>query len=129
MKAEIKSSNIFGLHDFRERSVNPALEDLEDWVPADPEVFTFGLQLIVGAEGAEGEDSFDINVVTPKWLLFNSEEKIFIGRHYLIMLSFNFERLRNYIASYIETCTGDTWLEVAEKLGRLGKWEFEDYRE
>ncbi|MHB8793345.1 MAG: Imm8 family immunity protein [Thermoleophilia bacterium] len=52
-----------------------------------------------------------------------------MGRHYLIMLNYNLERLKNFIVSYVESCTGDTWQEVAEKLGRLGKWEFEDYQE
>lgn len=103
--------------------------DIETYFPDDPEVFAFGLQILAGAIGEEGKETFDLFVVSPKWILFNSEEKIFMGRHYLIMLNYNLDRLKNFIVSYVESCTGDTWQEVTEKLGRLGKWEFEDYQE
>jgi len=108
-------------------SIGPNLEDLENYVPEDPEIFRFGVQVTVGAEGEEGVDSFDIKVVSPKWILFNGTEKIFMGRHYLIMLNYDFDRLKNFIVSYIESCTGNTWKEVADKVGRLGKSEYEDY--
>jgi hypothetical protein len=29
----------------------------------------------------------------------------------------------------VANCEGDTWQQVALKVGRLGHWEFEDYRE
>ena len=105
------------------------MEDMEDYVPEDPEIFAFGLQFYAGEQGGNGEDSFDLIVVTPKWLLFNSEEKIIVGRHKLIVFNYNYHKLKEFISSYVEECTGATWKEVAQKIGRLGQWEFEDYQE
>jgi hypothetical protein len=31
------------------------------------------------------------------------------------------------INQYCESCAGETWDEIAGKVGRLGRWEFEDY--
>jgi hypothetical protein len=42
---------------------------------------------------------------------------------------YNFPRIEGFIRHYVDECSGETWEEIAEKLARLGKWEFEDYRE
>ena len=52
-----------------------------------------------------------------------------MGRHHLIVMEYNFERIVRSIEDFIKQCTGADWNEVAEKIGRLGKWEFEDYVE
>ena len=118
MKAEIKS--IYSLE----------IDDLPNYIPSDPEAFSFQLRLIAGPESEPGEESFDIQVCTPKWLLENHRrEDIIIGRHYLIVMEYNYERILRFINKFLLRCEGSTWTEVAEKLGRLGFWEFEDYRE
>lgn len=118
MRAELKS-----MHSYNDP------EDLETFIPEDPEVWAFPLQIIAGPKGEPGEESFNLVVMTPKWLLYNSEEKLVIGRHKLFMFNYDFKRLKQFLVSYVESCTGDTWQEVADKLGRLGYWEFEDYQE
>jgi hypothetical protein len=35
--------------------------------------------------------------------------------------------LRSFLTRRVENLTGETWREVAEKVARLGLWEFEDY--
>ena len=110
------------------RNGHLGMDEMAKYVPEDPEVFSLGLEFNAGVEGEKGSDLFNLVVVTPKWLLYNSEEKIIIGRHKLIVFNYNAERLKNFIISYVESCTGDTWQEVAEKIGRLGKWEYEDYQ-
>jgi hypothetical protein len=40
---------------------------------------------------------------------------------------YDFPALKSFVEGYCLNCSGETWQEVAEKLGRLGKWEFEDY--
>ncbi len=49
-----------------------------------------------------------------------------IGRHHLLVFHYNYAELERFIAKYAERCTGNSWPEVAEKLSRLGHWEFED---
>lgn len=119
MKAEIREFH------------SPDVYDLSNFVPDDGEKFAFLLQVMVGPEGEEGEESFDIEVCTPKWLAetYDQNEVVF-GRHRLIVFKYDFEKISSAIRKYIgDHCTGDTWEEVAEKIARIGHWEFEDYTE
>jgi hypothetical protein len=36
--------------------------------------------------------------------------------------------LRVWLAARMQEVEADTWPEIGERLGRLGSWEFEDYR-
>jgi len=44
-------------------------------------------------------------------------------------MEYNYKRMLQAIYTFCNRCEGSTWTEVAEKLGRLGYWEFEDYQE
>ena len=117
MKAEIKK--LFSLD----------VDDLTQYIPDDPERFGLSLRLIAGPYSEPGEESFDLVVCTPRWIAENlGEEGTLIGRHHLIVDHYDYVQLRKFVEKYVNQCTGNTWHEVAEKLGRLGKWEFEDYR-
>lgn len=107
---------------------SPDIYDLESYRPEDPNKFAFLLQAMIGPEGKEGEESFDIEVCTPRWLeeIYKLEE-IVVGRHHLIVREYNYERIIKTIKDYLQNCSGEGWNEVAEKVARLGKWEFEDY--
>jgi hypothetical protein len=107
---------------------SPDVHDLARYVPECPEQFGFLLQIIVGPKGQPGEESFDVVVCTTKWLDEQLDAGSFvIGRHYLFTKEYDHERLNRFLAEYVAQCTGDTWEEVAVKIGRLGRWEFEDY--
>jgi hypothetical protein len=83
---------------------------------------------MVGPRGVDGQESFDI-VCTPKWLLDHHDRNdIVTGRHLLIVFEYSYERLLEKISSLCIECSGQTWQELAVKLGRWGKWEFEDYQ-
>jgi len=85
---------------------------------------------MVGSAGADGEDSFDVIVCTPRWLSDRLlPTKIMLGRHHLLVKQYDYTRLLQFLISFASGCRGATWEEVALRLGRLGKWEFEDYRE
>jgi len=108
---------------------SPDIYDLKTYSPNEPDNFGFLLQAMIGPAGQEGEESFDIVVCTPEWLKWNHTTEVVLGRHHLIVFEYNYERLTGYIAAYAEECTGESWQEIAQLLGRLGKWEFEDYQE
>jgi hypothetical protein len=109
---------------------SPDVYDLATYVPDDPENFAFLLQVMVGSAGADGEDSFDVIVCTPRWLSDRLlPTKIMLGRHHLLVKQYDNTRLLQFLISFASGCRGATWEEVALRLGRLGKWEFEDYRE
>jgi hypothetical protein len=108
---------------------SPDVADLATYEPPDQGMFGFLLQIMAGPSGEDGEESFDVVVCTPSWLQERLDlTAVIIGRHYLIVHRYDYQVLRTFLADYCEKCRGDSWPEVAEQLGRLGKWEFEDYR-
>lgn len=118
MKAELKR-----LH-------SPDIYDLENYQPENAENFAFLLQAMVGPEGEEGEESFDIEVCTPKWLEETYDiDDVIIGRHHLVVREYSFQRIVHSIKEFLRDCSGENWNEVAEKVSRLGRWEFENYED
>jgi hypothetical protein len=118
MRAEIK--NLFSLE----------VDDLEGFVPSDPDTFRIPIRLVAGPQGEKGEESFDFVVCSPSWLAKEvNEHMVLLLRHRLLLKSFDFRKVRNFIERYVRGCEGATWNEVATKLARLGHWEFEDYQD
>ena len=118
MRAEIK------------RLFSSDVEDLEHFVPPDPTTFSVVIRLMAGPQGGDGEESFDFVVCSPSWLetTVNGDEPLLL-RHKLLMRSFDFAMLRKFVERFVRGCEADSWDELADKLSRLGHWEFEDYRE
>jgi Immunity protein 8 len=108
----------------------PDIDDLSNYSPPQFDNFCMLFTVMVGPAEKEGYESFDIQVCTPKWLECNIKKNGFIcGRHFLIVLEFEYESLINKIRNLIESCEGKNWDEVAQKVSRIGYWEFEDYNE
>jgi immunity protein 8 of polymorphic toxin system len=106
---------------------SPDIPDLERYVPTGPSQFL--LQIFVGPSDGPGEESFDVLVCTPTSLAAElNTSPIINGRHRIIMAAYDYKLLENYVRGVVEGAEGITWREVAEKIGRLGRWEFEDYR-
>jgi hypothetical protein len=117
MRAEIKR-----LH-------SPDVALLTTYVPEDAGDFGFLLQIMAGPVGTDGEESFDVVVCTARWIGHHlGSEGVLVGRHYLVVDSYDYRSLEGFLRRYVDQCSGHTWEEVAIRLGRLGKWEFEDYR-
>jgi hypothetical protein len=110
---------------------SPDIYDLWSYKPKEPNNFGFLLQVMVGPADQDVEESFDIMVCTPQWLLAEYKENdILFARHHLIVFRYDFPAIQKKIEDYCEEhCVGDTWEEIAEKLARIGRWEFEDYQE
>jgi hypothetical protein len=109
---------------------SPDVHDLPTYAPEHPEHFGFMLRLYVGPMDGPGEESFDIQVCTPKWLTHRyGEDATINGRHHLIVFKYQWTAIEDFVREFVASCSGDTWREIASKLSRLGYWEFEDYRE
>jgi hypothetical protein len=117
MKAEIKK-----LH-------SPDIDDLKIYHPKNINSFSFLLQMLVGPKGKEGEESFDITVCTPQWLITNlSEEKVIFGRDFLIVFEYDYQAITNKLTKFVENIEGNDWNELTRQLSKIGRWEFEDYK-
>lgn len=109
---------------------SPDVHDLEKFRPAERDDFGVLLQLMVSPENGEGEESFDVTLCTPRWLLQNHRESdIVFGLHHLIVFEYNYRAIFSRLKRTVEGVEADTWAEVAAKLSRIGRWEFENYRE
>jgi hypothetical protein len=107
---------------------SPDVENLESYVPKPSDDFGFLLQVMVGPKNEPGEESFAVLVCTPDRLKRRHKSSdVVVGRHYLVVFEYDYGRLRRFFQEYCEQCFGVTWSELANKLGRIGKWEFEDY--
>lgn len=103
------------------------VDDLERWAPASEE-WALGLQIVAGPAEGPGEESFYLTVCSLGWLSERVRaERVFDGRHHLIVEWYDWRAVRAYIERRVMQCEGATWGDVAEKIGRLGYWEFEDY--
>jgi hypothetical protein len=117
MIAELK-----GLH-------SPDVADLRDWTPETDE-FAVLLQIVAGPPGTPGAESFDVTLCSPTWVAARTAEaKVIEGCHLLVVQEYDYDLIHDYLSRRVSTCEGESWREVAQKLSRLGRWEFEDYRE
>ncbi|WP_157548061.1 Imm8 family immunity protein [Micromonospora sp. ATCC 39149] len=95
-----------------------------------PSDFCALVQMTVGPKGELSGESFDIVVCTPAWIGRRvAEHGPLIGRHYLIVENFQPEAIKHFLYRQIDSLEGSSWLELAAKIGRIGRWEFEDYGE
>lgn len=118
MRAELK-----GFH-------SPDVYDLETFNPEIENVFCFYLEISVGIKDEQGAEQFGITVCTPQWLLENKkEDDIIFGKNYLIVFKYDYQKIYNKIRKYIEGLEDSDWENLAQKVSRIGYWEFEDYQE
>jgi len=102
--------------------------DLPNYWPEDTRCFGFLLQFFVGPENEDGDDSFSITVCTPRWLEREKSDGMFFGANHLIVSEYDLASIEAFLKRYCERCSGETWPELAMKIGRIALWEFEDYR-
>lgn len=104
------------------------VSDLTSYAPNDP--FCLAMRALIGPKGLEGEESFDFEVCSPGWLAAElRREPVVSGRSRLVMAAFDVGAIEAYVRTQIAFATGDSWSEIANKLGRSFRWEFEDYAE
>ncbi|CAM4107571.1 Imm8 family immunity protein [Saccharibacillus endophyticus] len=88
--------------------------------------FLIQIELDIGAVSMEGSETFMITVVSPtrleKALELNETE---FGRGMLIARNYNVSRVRSSIEKRLQTCSGETWAEIASNLSKYFRWEYD----
>ncbi len=67
-------------------------------------------------------------VCTLRWLEQNRPEDMFFGADYLIVAKYELAAIETLLQRYCEGFSGENWLEIGAKIGRVAHWEFEDYQ-
>jgi hypothetical protein len=100
-------------------------------LPGDPAAFEVLARMLVGPADGPGEESYEITVCTPEWLAQACRRTggIYNPRHHLVVTFEHFDKraLEAWLAAVVREVQADTWSEIAQRLSRLGYWEFEDY--
>lgn len=118
MRAEIK------------RFHSPDIFDLEAYSPAENSNFSFLLQVMIGPEGENSEESFSITICSLLWLeKFLDSEKVMFGMNCIIVKEYNYAMIKSKIESFVGNCNGENWIEIANKISRISLWEFENYND
>jgi hypothetical protein len=94
-----------------------------------PELPTL-LEMYVGPVDGVGEEQFQV-LVTDVAALANvvAHERFVIGRHYLIVSEFDQHKIEEFLRKRVGSAAAQDWESLAEQVGRIGFWEFEDYEE
>lgn len=109
---------------------SPDLPNMQDDMPDNIEHFGILVQAFIGPSDGLGEESFDFVVCTLDFVAATLHQDQFLfGKHYLLVEYYNYQIIFDVIDSLCDRISGSNWQEMAEKLGRYGKWEFEDYVE
>jgi hypothetical protein len=104
------------------------LEDTERIL--DPDDALENLEVYVGPADGPGEERYQIQVCTPAALQrFLDQQPWLIGRHWLFVRRLVPDEMTSWLCGRIESLHGDTYDDVAQKIARIGLWEFEDYTE
>jgi hypothetical protein len=102
--------------------------DMRVYVPETPDTFAFWVEMEIGPLGQEGSDLFQVLVCTPRWL----EKEVHKwgsqwSRGKLVVNSYSFDELKNFLSRTIGSIEGRDWAEVSSKIRLLAEWEFEGY--
>ena len=106
------------------------IEDaLENFYPADPNNFGTWVRMMIGPDDSVGAESFDVLICTLTWLNTEySERRIFWGKNMLILFRYDLDEIKLHISKYVQNLSGDDWGTLAQKLSKVGEWEFENYQ-
>jgi len=102
-------------------------EDRSSYEPGEQQVFGFTLLFEIGIRGQEGADFFEVDVASPGFLERGLSQPVFL-RHTLLATDYNIPEAVVLVRKYVEAQEADSWEELARKISRVARWEFEDYR-
>ena len=121
MKAELK--NIMVVNDF---TILP-----EKYMPSDKNNFYVTLSLNIGPDNDDSSEIFDVfikNNYNDDEIYFTYNDIVF-SKGTIYLEEYDYQKVINAIKAYINTCIGNSWIEIAEKLEKVFDWEFENYQD
>ena len=106
------------------------LIDHENWAyfPDDMSNFCVAAEALIGPEDDQGAEIFGFEVCTPIWFSENLGDGPLFLRHVILINEYNEQEIKRIVESLVERTFGNSWHEIAEKLSRYMRWEFEDYQ-
>jgi hypothetical protein len=108
---------------------SPDAFDLKSYAPDDPANFGILVEATIGSSGEPGGDVFSFEVCTSSWLGQEwLQDNYRFGRHLLLLKKYDYNILWNAIEKLCNSVEEADWEQVAQKLGRYGHWEFEEYK-
>lgn len=103
--------------------------DLTTYRPPDDTHFGLLVQIIAGPVDGPGDESFDLVYCSPSWLAAAIDRVgPVLGRHHLCANTYDWSTAERLLTARVEAESANSWHELALRLGRIGRWEFEDYR-
>jgi hypothetical protein len=102
-------------------------EDLSSYEPEDKQVFGFTLLFSIGIKGQEGTDYFEVDVASARYLELLTPQPIFL-RHTILATDYNIPEAVALMTKYVEALEEESWEQLASKISRVARWEYEDYR-
>lgn len=89
--------------------------------------FLITVEADIGPENEMGAETFTFNVISPKRLShMGMEGEIQLGRGLLIMNDYNYEQVKQRIATLLKGCARDTWREVSMMVAKYARWEYDE---
>jgi hypothetical protein len=105
------------------------VDNLSTWSPASPKEVYYPLELSIGPKDDQRADLFHVLVASPEAIRsrFANSLKCRSGHHLLLVAEHDWPSIARYCEDVVRDCAADTWDEVAVRLGRHFRWEYEDY--
>ena len=103
--------------------------DLETGQPFDPVNTVQLAEVYVGLVGEPGEEQYQVTACTPAALVdLLATQSFLLGRHWLFVAEFWPATVEAALRKLIGNIEAPSRVELAQKVSRIGLWEFEDYR-
>lgn len=104
------------------------MQDLDKFIPNDPEIFSVIIEFGIGTPDSEGFDNYTVNVCTPAWLKNDLEKngKPNFLKGTLLVEEYNPDIIIDRIREVILATSGKDWTHCNLKLVKYFNWEFED---
>lgn len=103
----------------------------EGYIPPAEEDFVVFVQAEIGPSDGPGGEVFGVSVCSPDALARlvapDRDDAFEFVRHRLVIRRWDPTVIRRAIEDLCVHTTGTSWADIAQKLGRLMHWEFEDY--
>lgn len=102
----------------------PGLPGREDYEPKHPTDFYALVSLRIGLEGERGDDMLRFELATPSYIQRKLREgpPMLVGRHWIIVDSYNKESIFRFLTEYIEDTDVDGWEGLWSRLSKIGQW-------